>query len=132
MCFFQSLPIVYLYRHTDEAPLPKPHEGQTRGRLLPNMARISSALRIFFKPFRDTKTGAFKAYYHEYDSLDPFDTLMKKHLCILLTHAYERLTILKTGKKCAFEAAFLSPTEPIDGTFYVVRNLLSSASAREH
>ncbi len=88
----QSLPIVYLYRRTDEPPLPKPREGQTRGEAHFEYGTQLKRVEDFFKPFRDSKTGAFKAYYHEYDSLDAFDALMKKHLRILLTHAYDRLT----------------------------------------
>lgn len=88
----QSLPIVYLYRRTDEPPLPKPREGQTRGEAFEEYGRQLKRVEDFFKPFRDSRTGAFKAYYHEYDSLDAFDALMKKHLRILLTHAYEGLT----------------------------------------
>jgi formylglycine-generating enzyme required for sulfatase activity len=88
----QSLPIVYLYRRTDEAPLPTPREGQTRGEAFADYGTQLKRVEDFFKPFRDSKTGAFKAYYHEYDSLDAFDSLIKKHLRILLNHAYERLT----------------------------------------
>lgn len=107
----QGLPIVYLYRRTDEPPLPTPREGQTRGEAFAEYGTQLKRVEDFFKGFRDSSTGAFKAYYHEYDSLDAFDSLMKKHLRILLTHAYERR--ISTGKPVSppSEAAVKLPLE---------------------
>lgn len=92
-----GLPIIYVYRRKDEPPEPMPRPGQSKADAY--IAHGTQLKRVddFFAQFHDAKTGAFEGYYFEYETLDGFAELAKKHVRTLLHHAH-RLLIGKTGE----------------------------------
>ena len=103
----QKLPVVYLYRRTDPPPPVKILPGQDPLDAEEEHVNQRKRVRNFFAQFRDAKTGAYKAYYHEYDSLDAFKDLLEKHIRTLLNHAYKVRTEVSVAPSAA------KPNEPV-------------------
>ncbi|MBK8025143.1 MAG: ATP-binding protein [Chloroflexi bacterium] len=85
-----GLPIVYVYRRMDEPPDPSPRRGQSRAEAYIEHGTQLQRVEEFFGQFRDAKTGAFKGYFFEYETLDGFVDLAKKHVRTLLNGAHGR------------------------------------------
>jgi very-short-patch-repair endonuclease len=89
-----GLPIIYVYRRKDEPPEPVPRHGQSKAEAYIEHGTQLKRLDDFFAQFRDAKTGAFEGYYFDYETLDGFTELAKKHVRTLLHHAHQ----IATGK----------------------------------
>jgi len=87
-----SLPIIYVYRRMDEPPDPTPRKGQSRADAFIEHGTQLKSIDAFFAQFRDAETGTFDGYYHEYETLDGFVDLAKKHIRTLVNHSHRILT----------------------------------------
>jgi hypothetical protein len=87
-----GLPVVYLYRRTDDVPDPKPRPGQTKADAYIEHGTQMKRVEDFFKPLRDPASGTIHGHYHEYAGLDAFAEMIEKHLRTLVKHVYEKLT----------------------------------------
>ena len=85
-----GLPIVYLYRRTDEPPPPSPRPGQDIADAYIEYGTQRKRVQAFFAPLRDSVSGAMRGYYHEYAGLDAFAEMIEKHLRTLVNHVYEK------------------------------------------
>ncbi|HUN10058.1 MAG TPA: SUMF1/EgtB/PvdO family nonheme iron enzyme [Aggregatilineales bacterium] len=90
-----GLPIIYVYRRKDEPPEPVARPGQSKAEAYIEHGTQLKRLDDFFAQFRNAKTGAFEGYYFDYETLDGFAELAKKHVRTLLHHA-QRIVAGKT------------------------------------
>ena len=103
-----GLPIVYLYRRTDEPPLPSPRPGQDIADAYIEYGTQRKRVQAFFAPLRDSVSGAMRGYYHEYAGLDAFAEMIEKHLRTLVNYVYEK-QMGSTSKPSAPEKAVPLP-----------------------
>lgn len=87
-----GFPVVYLYRRTDDVPDPKPRPGQTKADAYIEHGTQMKRVEDFFKPLRDSVSGAMRGYHHEYAGLDAFADMIEKHLRTLVNYVYEKQT----------------------------------------
>lgn len=87
-----GLPLIYVYRRKDEPLEPKPRPGQSKAEAYIEHGTQLQRVDAFFAQFRDANTGAFEGYYFEYETVDGFMELAKKHVRTLLHHAHRLLT----------------------------------------
>lgn len=90
-----GLPIIYVYRRKDEPPEPVARPSQSKAEAYIEHGTQLKRLDDFFAQFRNAKTGAFEGYYFDYETLDGFAELAKKHVRTLLHHA-QRIVAGKT------------------------------------
>ncbi len=87
-----GLPIIYVYRRIDDPPFPTPRKGQDQDDAFIEHGTQRKRIKTFFAQFRDAETGAFEGYYHEYETVDGFVDLAKRHIRTLVNHAHRILT----------------------------------------
>lgn len=87
-----GLPVVYLYRRTDEPPQPSPRPDQDIADAYIEYGTQRKRVQAFFAQLRDPASGAMRGYYHEYAGLDAFAEMMEKHLRTLANHIYQKKT----------------------------------------
>lgn len=85
-----GLPIVYLYRRTDEPPAPTPRPGQDIADAYIEWGTQRKRVQGFFAPLRDRDSGAMRGYVHEYAGLDAFAEMISRHLRALVNTIYEK------------------------------------------